>query len=304
MISCSGNQYVEGRHVLYAENLVKSYGKKIVLADIDLAVSRGEFVTMVGPSGCGKSTLLRLILGQEQQTSGRLIIDGEAVEHPDERRGVVYQKYSLFPHLTILDNVRLGPQFIRNPWRRFAERQIVKDEAMKFIEKVGLTEHVQKYPAQLSGGQQQRVAIAQALIMRPAILLMDEPYGALDPFTREELQEFLLQLWEETKMTIFFVTHDLEEALYLGTRLIGISQFYFEGKDMKIRGQGARVVVDLDMGRPRKTPATKGTREFGETVRFVRHECFTPGIITRVVELPLRHPDSFITLNAEQRGEK
>ncbi|MBI5077093.1 ABC transporter ATP-binding protein [Candidatus Falkowbacteria bacterium] len=298
------DHYQQGKHVLYAENVIKVYGAKIVLADIDLAVSRGEFVTMVGPSGCGKSTLLRLILGQEQQSSGTLIIDGEAIEHPDERRGVVYQKYSLFPHLTVFDNVRLGPQFTRNPWRRFVERKIVRDEAMKFIDKVGLTEHASKFPAQLSGGQQQRVAIAQALIMRPAVLLMDEPYGALDPFTREELQEFLLQLWEETKMTIFFVTHDLEEALYLGSRLIGISQFYFEGKDMKARARGARVVVDLDLGRGRKTPATKATREFGESVRFVRHECFTPGISMRVIDLPLRHPDSFITLDAEQRGEK
>lgn len=296
-------KYQSAKHIVYAEDMVKMYGPKTVLADIDLAVSAGEFVTMVGPSGCGKSTLLRLILGQEKQTSGTLIIDGEAVEHPDERRGVVYQKYSLFPHLTVLDNVRLGPQFVRNPWRRFIERQAIKDEAMKFIEKVGLSEHIQKYPGQLSGGQQQRVAIAQALIMRPAVLLMDEPYGALDPFTREELQEFILQLWEETKMTIFFVTHDLEEALYLGSRLIGISQFYFEGKDMKKRARGARVVVDLDMGRPRKTPATKGTHEFGETMCFVRHECFTPGITTRVVELPLRHSDSFITLDAKQRGD-
>ena len=200
--------------------------------------------------------------------------------------------------------MRLGLQFVRNPWRRFIERRAVKDEAMRFIEKVGLAEHVKKYPAKLSGGQQQRVAIAQALIMRPAVLLMDEPYGALDPFTREDLQEFLLQLWEETKMTIFFVTHDLEEALYLGSRLIGISQFYYQGKEMKERARGARVVVDIDLGRARKTPATKGTSEFADMIRFVRHECFTPNITTRVVEMPLRHPDSFITLNAEQRGEK
>ncbi|MEJ2156056.1 MAG: ATP-binding cassette domain-containing protein [Desulfobacteraceae bacterium] len=186
----------QNEHLLYLENVSKSYGPKMVLNDIDLAVSPREFCTVVGPSGCGKSTLLRLILGQEQVTGGRLLMEGQPIGFPGPDRGIVYQRYSLFPHLTILENILLG-KLLSRPWlKSFKGRKGYRDQALHYLESVQLADHAHKYPHQLSGGMQQRVAIAQALIMQPRILMMDEPFGALDPGTRELMQMLILELWE------------------------------------------------------------------------------------------------------------
>ena len=293
------SHYKTGQHVIYSENMSKSYGNKTVLDDIDLAVSEGEFITMVGPSGCGKSTFLRLLLGEEMASAGTLLIGGKEVQTPDPTRGIVYQRYGLFPHLTALEHVLLGFKFQLSVLDYFQRRKELNDKAIEYLKRVRMEDHAAKYPAQLSGGQQQRVAIAQTLIMTPKVLMMDEPYGALDPFTREELQLFILELWEETKMTIFFITHDLEEAVYLGSRVIGLSQYYEDGRrDWK---RGARIVADLNLGREIKSPEVKATAEFGRTMRLLRSDCFTPNHLQHVNDFTMQHPNSFMSLSDEQK---
>lgn len=290
--------YKPEKHIIYAEDLTKVYDRQ-VLADIDLAVSFGEFVTLVGPSGCGKSTFLRLLLGQERLTSGTLLIDGEEVGSPDTKRGIVYQRYSLFPHLTVWNNIEFGLK-LKVGWRRWRrEKKKFYNEIFQIIKKIKLDGHEKKYPFQLSGGQQQRVAIAQALITQPKILLMDEPFGALDPFTREAMQMFLLSLWEETKMTIFFVTHDLGEAVYIGSRVLCLSQYYTEGRGSGIQ-YGARIVSDIDLGREIKSPSVKATKEFGDIVRRLIYEGMEPKHLQSAAVFHSQHPDSFITLKEEQ----
>lgn len=282
-------------YFLFLKDVMKSYGSKIVLADIDLAVKKGEFCTVVGPSGCGKSTLLRLILGQEQATSGIININEEQILRPSPDCGIVYQKYSLFPHLTILENIMLGKLLPMPFWKAAFVKKEARKEAMQYLEDVRLAEHADKYPHQLSGGMQQRVAIAQALIMKPEILLMDEPFGALDPGTREAMQVLILKIWEEHQMTIFFVTHDLEEAVFLGTRILVLSQFYTDKRDGK-KGMtgGARIVADY----PLKITSTnvKETAEFGKFIQQIRHEGFNPENLQDVTKFNLKHTDSFQTL--------
>jgi len=200
---------------LIVEDVYKSYGTKVVLDNLDLRVRNGEFCTLVGPSGCGKSTLLRLILGEEQPSAGRISLNGKLLGPPSVQRGIVFQRYSLFPHLSVADNVSLG--------LRLGNRVSAKEaraEAMQYLERMRLAEHAGKYPHQLSGGMQQRVAIAQSLIMKPEILLMDEPFGALDAQTREVMHDLIRHVHRLEKATIVFVTHDVEEAIYLGGRVV------------------------------------------------------------------------------------
>ncbi len=283
-------------YLLYLEDVRKGYGSKIVLDDIDLAVRPGEFCTVVGPSGCGKSTLLRIILGQEQANSGKVLMEGKPICLPGPDRGIVYQRYTLFPHLTILENIMLGKQLGRPWWKSFSGRKSVREEARHYLASVQLADHAEKYPHELSGGMQQRVAIAQALIMKPRILLMDEPFGALDPGTRESMQILILQLWEEQEMTIFFVTHDLEEAVYLGSRILVLSQYYTH--EVEISGtQGARVVGDYQLQERRATSLNvKQTIEFTELIKTIRYEGFNPKYRQHASTFNLRHKDSFITL--------
>ena len=290
---------------LHIEDVYKHYGPRCVLENLDLAVEEGEFCSLVGPSGCGKSTLLRLILGQERATSGNVSISGGPVGHPNVDRGVVYQRYSLFPHLTVLDNVTLGPRLRAGFLERRRKRRAFEEQAHDLLRQVKLEEHAAKYPHELSGGMRQRVAVVQALIMQPRILLMDEPFGALDPGTREDIQVFLLELWERFKMTIFFVTHDLEEAVFLGTRLLVLSQYYTDarGDGEQIR-RGARVVADYALSTARKAwpTAAKAAPEFGQLIEQVRHEGFDPAYRRHVREFNLKHPHSFRTLTAEEEG--
>jgi NitT/TauT family transport system ATP-binding protein len=286
------------RSLLYLESARKCYGSKVILEDIDLAVKAGELCTVVGPSGCGKTTLLRLVLGQERLTSGTLLIGGKPVEPPGTDRGIVYQRYSLFPHLTVLQNVMLGLNLSSTLLQRLRLKQQFRREAMDFLEQVSLSDHVHKYPHELSGGMQQRVAIAQALIMKPKILLMDEPFGALDPGTREHMQIFLLDLWEKFKMTVFFVTHDLEEAVFLGTRILVVSQYYADGGPNENNGRhGARIVSDYPLALEATSTTVKKTEVFGTLIQKIRRNGFDPGYLQDVTEFDLRHPDSFLTLH-------
>jgi ABC-type nitrate/sulfonate/bicarbonate transport system ATPase subunit len=192
-------------------------GSTLALQGTDLEVAENDFITILGPSGCGKSTLLRIVAGLDRQTAGAVLLDGRPVGGPGADRGMVFQSYTLFPWLTVLDNVCFGLR--ERGWPR--QRQL--DVARDFIAKVGLQGFERHYPRQLSGGMQQRTALARALANDPRMLLMDEPFGALDHQTREEMQELLLGIWVAQKKTVLFVTHDIDEALFVGTRTVVMS---------------------------------------------------------------------------------
>ena len=210
--------------MIQAKNLWKQYGDNVVLERMNVSVNAGEFITMVGTSGCGKSTFLKMLLGMESPSSGELLLDGQPIpSEPDQSRGIVFQQYSVFPHLTVLQNVILAREFERAPLlgKLFGgAKRRVEDEAKALIDTVGLTPALQRYPHELSGGMKQRLAIAQALIRRPRILLLDEPFGALDPGIRADMHQLVLKLWQEHQLTVFMVTHDLSEGFYLGYRHI------------------------------------------------------------------------------------
>src|SRR6266850_2973399 len=203
--------------------------KRRVLDGIDLEIDSGEFVSIVGQTGCGKSTLLRLILGEQKPTRGRVLVNGRERSQPDSLCGYVPQKYSLFFDKTVIDNVTFGPDVsefgafpLLHPGRRKRIREF-RREALQILKQMGLDESdARKYPHQLSGGMQQRVAIAQALIMHPPILLMDEAFSALDPGTRRGMQRLIKNVWYESGTTIIFVTHNTREAVCLGTRVIAL----------------------------------------------------------------------------------
>ena len=206
-------------------------GTNRVLRDIHLEIEAGEFVTVVGPSGCGKSTLLNGIAGFIAFTTGRAMIDGSLIGKPDRDRGIVFQDHTVPDFLTTRENIGLGLLFEDvTLWEHFTpfrmSRALKKHRGQidELLNEVGLIEHADKYPRQLSGGQKQRVAIAQALAMQPKILLMDEPFSALDPQTRQSLQKLVLRIQRKTGTTIIFVTHELEEAVFLGDRIIVLSQ--------------------------------------------------------------------------------
>ena len=211
------------RPLIEAKNVWKTYGKNVVLERLSVKVNAGEFITMVGTSGCGKSTFLKMLLGMENPTSGSLLLDGKPIpDEPDQSRGIVFQQYSVFPHLTALENVMLAKEFEQSLLfgKLFGSaKRKVTDESKMLLNAVGLETATNRYPHELSGGMKQRLAIAQALIRKPRILLLDEPFGALDPGIRADMHQLILSLWREYKLTIFMVTHDLSEGFYLGTRL-------------------------------------------------------------------------------------
>lgn len=188
------------------------------LDDINLEVEEGEFVAILGPSGCGKTTLLRLIAGFQQPTGGGVLIDGKPSSGPSVDCGVVFQQPTLYPWLTVRQNVEFGPRMSGMPKR---ERQQLADQYLKLV---GLEGFEGRAPYELSGGMQQRVAIARVLINKPALLLMDEPFGALDALTREVMQEELLRIWQKERPTVVFITHSVDEALCLGTRVLVMSK--------------------------------------------------------------------------------
>ena len=255
------NDPIKEKSMLWIEDVYKTYGDKVVLDDIDLAVAAGELVTVVGPSGCGKSTLLRLILGQEFPTRGSILLDGKPIGFADPTRGIVYQRYSLFRNRTVLGNVLEGPRLSLPFMERRRRKKGLLEEAKHFLEKVNLASDLNKYPHELSGGMRQRVAIAQSLIMKPKILLMDEPFGALDPSTRQSMQLFLLELWEDLGMTIFFVTHDLHEAVFLGTRIIVLSHQYLDDRgEYRHVKRGAKIIADHPLSATAKSVDAKKLR--------------------------------------------
>jgi NitT/TauT family transport system ATP-binding protein len=206
------------------KHLWKEFGEQVVLENVNLHIGDHEFVTIVGASGCGKTTFLKMLLGVEVPSRGEFLIDGEPLpSEPGPDRGIVFQRYSLFPHLTVLENLLLGLELRGAPLlgRLFgARRRRAMDKAMPLLESVGLHAAADKYPTQLSGGMQQRLSIAQSVICEPRILLLDEPFGALDPGITADMHALILELWNAHKMTIFMVTHDLKESFELGTRLL------------------------------------------------------------------------------------
>jgi ABC-type nitrate/sulfonate/bicarbonate transport system ATPase subunit len=203
--------------ILTVRGVERRFDKTLALQATDLDVAENDFITILGPSGCGKSTLLRIVAGLDRQTAGEVLLDGQRIEGPGADRGVVFQSYTLFPWLTVRDNVCFG--LVERGLPRAQQLEI----ADAFLNKVGLRGFESHYSKQLSGGMQQRVAIARALANGPRMLLMDEPFGALDHQTRELMQELLLGIWEAERKTVLFVTHDIDEAVFMGNRVVVMS---------------------------------------------------------------------------------
>ena len=240
------------------ENVWKIYDGQVVLERLNLEVAAHSFVSIVGASGCGKSTFLRMLLSQELPSRGRILIDGAPLApEPTPERGVVFQRYSVFPHLTVLDNVAFGLEVAAAPvtGRLFgARRRAALERCRGMLAHVGLEGAHDKYPSQLSGGMQQRLAIAQALITQPKVLLLDEPFGALDPGIRSDMHGLMLRLFDETGMTVFMVTHDLREAFLLGTRVLTFDRCRTRPEERE--AYGATVTFDLPVTRNgRRVPA-------------------------------------------------
>ncbi len=220
-------------------NVTKTFGeewsRQVVVQEASFVVEEGKLNVLIGPSGCGKSTLINLIAGYEAPTAGEILIDDQRVEAPGRDRLVVFQETALFPWMTSLENVMFGPE-VQGMSRREA-----RQEARRLLEKVGLKGFEDKYPIQLSGGMQRRCELARALINQPRIMLMDEPFRGLDAMTRELMQEYLLRLFEEAHHTILFVTSELEEAIFLGDRLLILTA----------KPTSVKEVLDVDLLRPR-----------------------------------------------------
>ncbi|HOB17074.1 MAG TPA: ABC transporter ATP-binding protein [Candidatus Methanoculleus thermohydrogenotrophicum] len=222
------------------QNLSKIFPKEDgtvtqALESVDLEIQDKEFVCLVGPSGCGKTTLLRIIAGLETATTGSVTVDGDAVTGPDPKRGMVFQEYSLFPWRRVIDNVSFGLEM------KGVGKEERRQTADRYIEMVGLSQFRDAYPYELSGGMRQRVAIARALANDPDVLLMDEPFGALDAQTRNRMQKELLCLWKKTEKTIIFVTHSVDEAVYLSDRIVVLSP----------RPGTVREIIEIPWPRPR-----------------------------------------------------
>jgi NitT/TauT family transport system ATP-binding protein len=231
------------------------YGRRgadvVALDGVSLQIHDREMVSIVGASGCGKSTLLKIIAGLEAPTAGELLLDGRPIEGPGRDRGMVFQEYTLFPWLTVRKNVEFGLTDHSKQERREIARQ--------FLEVVGLSKFEANYPGELSGGMQQRVAIARALAYKPTVLLMDEPFGALDAQTRSLMQDLLLKIWTEESLTVLFVTHDVDEAVYLSDRLYVLSA----------RPGRVKEIVDIALPRPREY-GIQLTNDFLELKHHVR----------------------------------
>jgi NitT/TauT family transport system ATP-binding protein len=233
------------------KGLWKTYGDTVVLESVNLEVGEHELVTIVGASGCGKTTFLRMLLGMEQPSRGRLLIDGRpAPREPGLDRGIVFQRYSLFPHLTVLGNLVLGIELRRSRLvgKLFGgRRREAVLRADRLLQAVGLAGARDRYPSQLSGGMQQRLSIAQSVICEPGILLLDEPFGALDPGITADMHKLILELWSQTAMTVFMITHDLKEGFDLGTRLLVFDKVRHDPQAPD--AYGARITYDIPLRR-------------------------------------------------------
>ncbi len=228
-------------------------GKTVALNGVNMDIYDNEFICVVGPSGCGKSTLLNIIAGLHEPTAGEVLVDGVKVEGTGVDRGVVFQQYALFPWLTVKKNVEFGLSL-----KKDITKQEREEIAMKYIKMVGLEKFVNAYPKELSGGMKQRVAIARAYAVNPSLLLMDEPFGALDAQTRTQLQTELLKTWEEEKKTCFFITHDVEEAILLANKVVVMSA----------RPGRIKEVIEIDIPYPRNQE-TKMLPRFTELKNYI-----------------------------------
>lgn len=239
---------------IHIRNVWKRYGDNVVLERVNATVEAGEFITIVGTSGCGKTTFLKMLLGTEMATQGEILLDGVAlVDEPGPDRGIVFQKYSVFPHLTVLKNLLLAREFEGSPLlgRLFGSaRQSAIGDANAMLALVGLTQAADRYPHELSGGMQQRLAIAQALMKNPKILLLDEPFGALDPGIRADMHQLILDIWRKTGVTIFMITHDIKEGFFLGTRLWVFDKIRHDPHAP--HAYGATVTYDIPTGKTDK----------------------------------------------------
>ncbi|WP_341899052.1 ABC transporter ATP-binding protein [Synechococcus sp. UW140] len=244
----------QGRLVEF-RNLAKTFssenGNIEVLKNVNLTVQAGEFICVIGHSGCGKSTLLNTVSGFEKPSSGEVLVGGEAVESPGPDRMVVFQNYALLPWKTALNNVALGLYATRETEQK---KELLK-EAQEMLETVGLGDAFNRHPGELSGGMRQRVAIARAMAIKPPVLIMDEPFGALDPITKEELQEELLALWRQQRCTVLMITHDIDEALFLADRVV-----------MLTNGPAATIgeILDIPFSRPRNRESLLHDDRYGE----------------------------------------
>lgn len=238
------------------DNVVKSFltrnGEVVALNGVNLDIYENEFITVVGPSGCGKSTLLNIIAGLSSPTKGKVYCDGKEVVGTGVDRGVVFQQYALFPWLTVKKNVMFGLEM------QGKSKEEAAQIAERYIKMVDLQDFADHYPKELSGGMKQRVAIARAYAVNPSILLMDEPFGALDAQTRTQLQEELIKTWEKEKKTCFFITHDVDEAIILGSRVI----------IMSARPGRIKEIVDINIPHPRDQ-ATKLSKEFLDIKNYI-----------------------------------
>jgi NitT/TauT family transport system ATP-binding protein len=234
--------------ILELDKLSKSFGQgSQILKEVSLGVHRREFLTVIGPSGCGKSTLARILAGLETISDGGALINGNVVNGPGPDRGMVFQKYTLFPWLTVKQNVMFGLTA-----QGYSNAQ-AQGEASEWVEMIGLAKFADHYPHQLSGGMQQRVAIARSLATRPSVLLMDEPFGALDAQTRLRMQQHLIEIWQNIDVTVVFITHDLDEAIYLADRILVL----------KPNPGEVQSIIDVPLPRPRLQEHLQ-TEEFRE----------------------------------------
>jgi NitT/TauT family transport system ATP-binding protein len=242
--------------MIRVEGVRKTFDAFQALDGAELRVEEGEFICLIGPSGCGKSTLLRILAGFEKPTSGYVFVGGRQVDGPGPDRGMVFQDYGLFPWLNVRDNIGFGPAARGVPKAEIAET------VQRFIDMVGLTTFADRFPHQLSGGMKQRVAIARVLANDARVVLMDEPFGALDAMTRERLQDELLEIWARTKLTVIFVTHAIEEAILLSDRVVAMAA-----------GPG-RIVADTTISRPR--PRDVSSPEFNVLRRELNLQLHPP----------------------------
>jgi nitrate/nitrite transport system ATP-binding protein len=241
---------------LEIENLVKSYptpngGEFVVLDGIDLHVGENEYISVIGHSGCGKSTLLKMVAGLEKPTSGSVRLDGKEIRKPGSERMMVFQQYSLLPWLTVRENIRLAvDEVLKNATR--AEKISIVNEHLAMV---NLNAAADKYPDEISGGMKQRVGIARALATRPKMLLMDEPFGALDALTRSKLQRQVLDIWEHHRQAVMMITHDVDEAIYMSDRIV-----------LMTNGPSAKIgeILDVPFEHPRDRAAMRNSREYME----------------------------------------
>lgn len=229
------------------KDVAKAYGPRTIIENINVSVEQGQFISIVGASGCGKSTFLRLLLAQEQPTAGEIHIDGAPMaKEPGRDHGIVFQRYSVFPHKTVIENIVAAKAFGASFLGRLTRdaRQDALDQAQSTLARIGLDHVAKQYPSDLSGGMLQRLAIAQALAGDPKILLLDEPFGALDPGTKLVMHDFLQELRDETGMTVFMITHDLEEAFKLGDRVWAFDKPVWDESDPE--ANAATITYDFD----------------------------------------------------------